>query len=84
MRVKTAARVLDADESHVRDLLRAGELKGHRWGKRGVRIYASSIDDYRRRQALGAQPHEPPKPSRPKPAAGHAEALAYLRDLCVL
>lgn len=84
VRVKTAARVLDADESHVRELLRHGELKGHRWGKRGVRIFVSSIDDYRRRQALGGKPAEPPKPPRPKPPAGHAEALAYLRDLDVL
>lgn len=86
VRVKTAAQILDADESHVRELLREGKLRGHRWGKRGVRIYLSSIDDYRSGRPLGGKATPAPgsqtrKRDRQKPLPAHAEAVAHLKRL---
>ena len=86
IRVSTAAFMLDADESHVRKLLKAGELEGHRFGKRGVRIFVASIEAYRERNRIA--PSQPAPMLRPKkhvrPNAAHLEALATLREWGVL
>lgn len=87
LRVSEAAEILAVDETTVRDLLRAGLLRGHRVGVsgRGIRIYASSIDEYRQAQDLrpvtarGAP--RPAAPKRRKPNAAHAEAMAFLASL---
>ncbi|WP_372396944.1 excisionase family DNA-binding protein [Azospirillum sp. HJ39] len=85
VRVATAATLLDADESHIRQLLREGELEGHRLGKRGVRISVASIEAYRQRGAIRPAKRSAQKPPKPAPAtAAHREALAALRDMGVL
>lgn len=85
VRVNTAAAMLDADPSHVRKLLKEGDLEGHRWGKRGVRIYVSSIEVYRNRGRIskGSQ-GVAPKPKPTKPSAALQEALAFLQEVGVL
>ena len=83
VRVSTAAKLLDADESLVRTLLRDGDLEGHRIGTRGVRIYVSSIETYQQRgrlQKTGGNKEPKRQPPR-KPSAAHREALASLHEL---
>lgn len=86
VRVGTAAAMLDADQSHVRKLLKAGELDGHTLGKRGVRIFVSSIEAYRERGRIandnGAR--EPRRVKTVKPSAELQEALAFLQAAGVL
>ncbi|MBP2229366.1 excisionase family DNA binding protein [Azospirillum agricola] len=86
VRVATAATLLDADESHIRQLLREGELEGHRLGKRGVRISVASIEAYRQRGIIQpATKRSAPKAAKPAPVtAAHREALAALREMGVL
>ena len=45
-RVRTVALALDVDESQIRRLIGAGELEAHRVGKRGIRIYLDSVEEY--------------------------------------
>ena len=73
------------DEAQVRKLVHAGELEGHRAGKRGIRVYEDSVDEYRRRQHLGpTQAKATPQPKRRQgPSAASLEALASLRDMGV-
>ncbi|WP_454018466.1 hypothetical protein [Azospirillum sp. Marseille-Q6669] len=85
VRVSTAATLLDADEWHIRKLLKDGELQGHRLGKRGVRILVSSIEDYRNRGKIAnSGKRVPPKPKPTKASAAHLEALSYLQQLGIL
>ncbi|WP_081504514.1 helix-turn-helix domain-containing protein [Magnetospirillum molischianum] len=90
--VKDAAALLGCDDSTVRRLLEAGEFEGHRIGvkKRGVRIYLSSVQMYRERNALAKQPknrssestRSPPHRS-PATTAEHKEAMAFLKSIGV-
>jgi len=82
VRVSTAAAILDADESQVRKLLRAGELEGHTLGKRGVRIFAASIEAYRERNRIAPSlPAPAPRPKKQfRPSKEYLEALALLRE----
>lgn len=86
VRVGTAAAMLDADPSHVRKLLKAGELEGHTLGKRGVRIFVASIEAYRERGRIAAGQRAPaPRPKRQAPpSAEHLEALAFLQQAGLL
>lgn len=85
VRVATAAALLDADESHIRRLLRDGELEGHRLGKRGVRVSVASIEAYRQRGIIRAVKPPALKPPKTAPAtAAHREALAALQEMGVL
>ena len=87
VRVTTAATILDCHPCQVRKLLAAGELRGHRIGKRGVRVYVWSIEAYQRGRALG---NEDAKPGGGRPqgrrrrSASLEEALAHLRAIGVL
>lgn len=85
VRLKTAAAALDCDPSHVRQLLAAGQIEGHRLGKRGVRVYCDSIAAYQEGRPLDTTPAGKPKaPARPRLGAEYREALAVLRELGAL
>lgn len=82
IRLQRAAALLDCDPSHVRQLLKAGHLEGHRIGKRGIRIYVDSLRAYQEarplavsRQAAGSDK----PPPRPRAGAGHRQATAALK-----
>lgn len=82
VRVKTAARQLDMDETQIRRLLNSRQLEGHRIGVRGIRIYADSIAAYQQRQNFGGRDATAPeggKSSRARrPSAAQREAIAFL------
>lgn len=92
--VAAAARRLGCATSTVRELLEAGELRGHRVGKhrggkapRGVRVKLSSVADYERRNAIGRTPkaaNDAAPPPRVVHSPGAAEARRRLRALGVL
>lgn len=74
------------EDGQVRKLVAAGELEGHRAGKRGIRIYEDSVEDYRRRNQLGPRDPEPaqPRPQRKRgPSAAAREAMAALKSFGV-
>lgn len=88
--VNVAARLLGCDQSTVRVLLNAGQLKGHRVGKglnpRGVRVHLASIHDYISRNAIGViADNDNTAADRPEQRRGarttaeHDEAIARLR-----
>ncbi len=84
--VAEAAQTMGADESTVRKLVRDEELHGYRLGKRGVRVYVSSIRDYQERQRLrgsGDMPKTPPARKRTSTPA-HQEAVAQLAALGIM
>jgi len=86
VRVVRVAEALDMPASQVRRLVAAGELEGHRVGKRGIRIYEDSLDEYRRRNATGPGPAttRPPPPRRQSgPTAAAREAMAALIEMGV-
>jgi excisionase family DNA binding protein len=53
IKMKTATTLLECDSKTLRRLLKKGELEGHRLGKRDLRIYLDSIEDYRNRNKIG-------------------------------
>jgi len=82
--VKQAASLLSIDISSVYKAVHRGELRGHRVGKRAVRIYLNSVDAYR--QAREIHPPAPtPAPTRRasarQPSAAHLEAVRFLDSL---
>ncbi len=86
--VAEAARRLGCAGSTVRELLDAGQLSGHRVGKfvagkapRGVRVHASSIKAYQRRNGVGGRAREAPAPARQRQSAASAVALETLASL---
>lgn len=83
VRIKTAAELLDCEETIIRRLLRKGELRGFKLG-RGVRVLVQSIEDYQQRQALPL-PDEPPppKPRRQtrRETIEQQKAMEFLRSL---
>lgn len=84
--VEEAASVMGADVSTVRKLMRAEELRGYRLGKRGVRVYVSSIREYQERQGLqgaGKAPKAAPVRKR-TPTPAHREAVAQLAALGIM
>jgi excisionase family DNA binding protein len=83
VRIKTAAELLDCEETIIRRLLRKGELRGFKLG-RGVRVLVQSIEDYQQRQALPIPEPPVPKPVRRKSRRDtieHERAIAYLRSI---
>ena len=81
VRLKTAAAALDCDPSHIRQLLGAGDLEGHRIGKRGIRIYVDSIEAYQagRPICLTKKGRAKAPPPKPRQSAAYREAVAFLR-----
>ncbi|AWJ85130.1 hypothetical protein TSH58p_17345 [Azospirillum sp. TSH58] len=83
-----AATVMGADESTIRKLVVSGELLGYRLGKRGVRIYVSSIQDYQQRRAIVTagerKAKAPPTAPRRRNDAAHKESLAGLAALGII
>jgi excisionase family DNA binding protein len=88
--VADAARMLGADATTVRELVRVGELDGwkvgkHRGGKAptAIRVSRRSCADYRERHRVVGQPSAapklPPKHRRSRLSVAHLEALASLR-----
>lgn len=55
-KVRTIARLLEVDDSHVRRLVDEGELEAHRIGKRGLRVYLESVRDWQERMARARGP----------------------------
>lgn len=88
--VAEAARRLGCDASTVRELVRIGELTGHRVGKSsepgGIRVHAAAVREYKRRNATGGgETRQVPTPARRTVHnAGAAEARRRLRELGVL
>lgn len=78
-RVSRVARDLDCDPTQVRRLVYAGQLEGHRIGKRGVRVYLDSLKAYKESQRLGRPAAPPPRAPRAVATPAYLEALAYLR-----
>ncbi|MGY0791838.1 hypothetical protein ACW7BJ_20925 [Azospirillum argentinense] len=76
--------MLDADEWHIRKLLKDGELQGHRLGKRGVRILVSSIEDYRNRNRIVPTAPAPRQRKQVPPSKEHLEAIATLQEWGIL
>lgn len=86
VRVAKVAEALDMDARRVRKLLAAGELEGHGVGKRGLRVYEDSVEEYRRRNQIGPRAPEPAQPRtqrRRGPTAAAREAMAALKNLGV-
>lgn len=83
--IAMAAEVLSVDRSTVRKLLRSGKIEGHRIGKRALRVYTDSLDEYRELNAIGGGSRDrlERKAARPRLTAAHYEAEAYLRKLGV-
>lgn len=77
VRIATAARLLDCDDSTIRRLVRSGALDAHRLGKRGLRVYVDAIETYQRQH--GAAIAAPAAPPRPPLTRAHHEAVAYLQ-----
>lgn len=93
--VAEAARRLGCATSTVRELLDARQLSGHRIGKfakgkapRGVRVHASSIRAYQRRNGVGGQApaaaNDTAPPAKVSASPGAAEARRYLRAMGIL
>jgi excisionase family DNA binding protein len=80
--VRQAAAILGADESYIRELVRAGDLQAYRRGKRSIRVFEDSLADYQARAAIlpsgGKRRQAAP---RPRLAAPQREALAYLASI---
>lgn len=85
LRVATVAAILDCDETMVRRLVAQGKLRAHRLGKRGIRIYLSSIDAYRQSLEI-SPPRQRPEANAPtrrkqRPSAAQLQAMAHLKSL---
>lgn len=90
--VQEAAALLSMPRCEIYEAVHGGELRGHRIGKRGIRIYLRSIAEYQRSRTIvpvkrSGKPESRPDSPPPKPApppAGHREALAFLKQLGVV
>jgi len=76
--VKETAERLGYGLTSIYDLFKAGELRGYRKGRKGIRIFASSIDEYVERRmnrppasdpAVKSGPEAAPMPKVRRPAA---------------
>lgn len=54
VRAGKAAALLEVDISTIYKMVRTGSLNAHRVGKRGIRIFADSLNDYQTRQTISA------------------------------
>lgn len=87
--VAAAAVLLGCDDSTVRAMIRAKQLRGHKVGKGrrpgGVRVSEASVVAYKRRNAIGGEVPEEIDDAPAERLAGrnpaHSEAMAYLRRL---
>ncbi|MFD1627583.1 helix-turn-helix domain-containing protein [Azospirillum griseum] len=85
--VGKAALEMGADPATVRRLLKEDELRGYRLGKRGVRIYVSSIQAYQERQKLGQKTKSSARSTpivKRVATPAHREAVATLAELGIL
>lgn len=86
MRVARVAEALDIDPAAVRQMVHDGILEGFRSGKRGIRVYQDSVEEYCRQRRLGKPADHPtpaPKKRRSGPTAATREAMAALREMGV-
>lgn len=87
-RVKHVAALLDCDDSQIRRLIDSGDLEAHRIGKRGIRVYLDSVDEYRNRMMIitrKATSAGIPKPLKSKATTtANREAMAYLRQIGII
>jgi excisionase family DNA binding protein len=86
IRVRTAAVILDCDETQIRALLRSGQVEGHRIGTRGVRVYLDSLDAYRERRAIvpAVADNMERKRGAVRQSAAHREAMAQAKEWGIL
>ncbi len=91
--VKDAASLLSMPTSEVYQAVHAGDLRGHRVGKRGIRIYVRSIAEYQESRSIAPRRQRTSSPSKPvaasevptkAPSSNHREALAFLHGLGVI
>lgn len=79
-RVRHVANLLDCDDSQIRRLVANGELEAHNVGRRGVRIFLSSVKDYQDRKIMPAAPYlRPAAPRRKASSSAHRAAMAELQ-----
>jgi excisionase family DNA binding protein len=71
---------LGCDRSTVVRLMQAGDLRGYRVG-RGVRVYLSSVEEYRQRNAYQVRKKAPKIAPRRGHPARVREAMATLKSL---
>lgn len=74
-RVCDVMKILAADESQVRRLVKDGELESFRIGKRGVRIYLDTVADYQARRNNPAKPVDRTQKARTERKAATSAAL---------
>lgn len=82
IRVWRAAKLLDLEESQVRQLVNAGILAGHRVGVHGIRVYVDAVQAYQSSRPTGKPKPPDSAPIRRKRTADHPayrEALAWLQ-----
>lgn len=76
--LQAVARILSADASTVRKLIRSKHLDGHRVGKRSIRVYVDSVDAYQRGNPIGDGVEAKDRPKRGARTAAQREAVAAL------
>lgn len=86
-RVSTVAAMLGDDPSHIRRMVKAGDLEAHRQGKRGIRVFLDSVEAYQRDNPIipskSTENRRPPAFKAPSGAtkAAHRHAAALLESL---
>jgi len=84
-RIKTVAKLLDCNQSQVRELVVIGALEAHRIGKRGWRIFLDSVAAYQEQKGWTAPPvREGAQKRRMFSRKEHSSALKALREAGVL
>jgi hypothetical protein len=77
--------LLDCHPSDIRKMIDQGVLEAHGKGKRGVRVFLDSVQDYQSRETKSPKPQRRPQKIRPKvrsaaSTAAFRAAMAGLRD----
>jgi excisionase family DNA binding protein len=86
-RVSKVAELLDDDPSQIRRMIARGDLEAHRQGKRGVRVYLDSVENWQRNNPIRTTKSGVPRqPNPPTPRSGttntaHRRAVAHLQAL---
>lgn len=85
-RVRAVADMLGDDPSHIRRMVKAGDLQAHRHGKRGIRIFLDSVEAYQRDQTINGQSRAAKNCAPPKVMSGatktaHRHAVNFLESI---
>lgn len=84
-RIKTVAKLLDCNQSQVRELVTSGALESHRIGKRGWRVFLDSVAAYQQQKEWTSPPaRESVQKRRMFSRKQHSNALKALKEAGVL